>query len=208
LQIYSTENDKVRNASVIENATSRLKVGLCVQKASLKVLRESWLLFSLKFTLRFPDRTNGICLYGTEVTADGNEWIESCPSGVLTRFLSTLAELIRLRVFDLGWILWLVWENIAPGRLAGVVVCLLPLRLRDGHTQNFACTPKSVDKLLHTQRATYQMGHKHPLLHVHFFSEEGERGEASEMLLPSSSLRFLPSRGHVIPSFSLVLYFR
>ena len=26
------------------------------------------------------------------------------------------------------------------------------------------------------------------------------------MLLPSSSLRFLPGRGHVIPSFSLVVY--
>lgn len=103
------------------------------------------------------------------------------------------------------WILGLVWENVAPGRLAGVVVRLLPLRLWNGHTQNIACTPKSVDKLLHTQRATYQMRHKHPLLHVRFFSEEGERGEASEMLLPSSSLRFLPGRGHVNPSFSLVV---
>lgn len=68
---------------------------------------------------------------------------------VSTRFLSTLAKLIRLRVFDLRWILWLVWENVAPGRLAGVVVLLLPLRLRDGHTQNFPCTPKSVEKPLH-----------------------------------------------------------
>ena len=88
--------------------------------------------------------------------------------------LSTLGKLIRPRTSDLRWILWLMWENVAPRGLAGVVVRLLPLRLRDGHTQNFACTPKSVDNLLHTQRVTYQMGHKHPLLHVHFFSEEGE----------------------------------
>ena len=68
--------------------------------------------------------------------------IGSCLSSVLTRFLSILAKLIRSGVSDLRWILRLVWENVAPGRLAGVVVRLLALRLWDGHTQDFACTLK------------------------------------------------------------------
>src|SRR6266446_3793726 len=125
------------------------------------------------------------------------------PSRALTSFLSTLVKLVLSRISDLGWVLWLVWENVAPGGLAGVVERLLPLRLRDGHTQNFTCTPKSADYSLHTRKATYQMGHKHPLLRVHFSSKGAERGEASNMLLPSSNFRFLQVRGHAIPSFSL-----
>lgn len=125
--------------------------------------------------------------------------------GDLTGFLPTIVRLIlTLRVLHLRWVLWLVWENVAPRRLAGVVVRLLPLGLRDGHAQNFACTPMSVEKPASYRKTTYQTGYKHPSLRVHFFSKEGERGEASEMLLPSSSLQVLPVR----PSISLKMYLR
>ena len=54
MRIYSTENDRFRNASVIENATSRLKVSLCAQKASLKVLRKSLLFVLSEVDLSLP----------------------------------------------------------------------------------------------------------------------------------------------------------
>jgi hypothetical protein len=51
-----------------------------------------------------------------------------------------------LRVPDLRRVLGLVWEDIAPARLAGVIVRLLPLGLGDSHTQNFACAPKLINR--------------------------------------------------------------
>jgi hypothetical protein len=57
LRIYSIENDSVRNASVIENATSRLNADLCIQVRCVKNpespgLPQVLALFSLRFTLR------------------------------------------------------------------------------------------------------------------------------------------------------------
>lgn len=130
MRIYSTANGGVRNASAIDNANSRMKAGSSIELRLVKKPR--------------------VCLKRGFCRRCSNGFVR-----VSTCFFSTIFELIlRLRVPHLRWVLWLVWEKVAPGRLAGVVVRLLPLRLRNRHPQNFACTPKSVEK-----PTTHREGH-------------------------------------------------
>jgi hypothetical protein len=91
-------------------------------------------------------------------------------SGMSTTFVKLI---LPLRIPDLWWVLRLVWENIAPAGLAGIIVWLLALGPRYGHTQDFACNTKLIE-LPHTKRMTNLMDYKHPLPHVRSFSEGGK----------------------------------